>query len=53
MDDFFLPGQGYGIMNNVLYQYNQIAIRMDNNRSKYCTGKLINMNISYFLSKTY
>ena len=48
---FFLPGQGYGIMNNVLYQYNQIAIKMDNNRSNYCTGKLLNMNISYFCQR--
>ena len=45
----FLHGKGCGIMNNVVYQYNQSAISMDNNGRNYCTGNSIHMNNSYFV----
>ena len=44
----FLHVRGYGILNNIVYQYNQSSIRMENNGSNYCTGNSIHINIRYF-----
>ena len=41
----FLHGKRYGIMNNILYQDNQIAIRMEENGRNSCTGNLRHINI--------
>ena len=44
----FLHCKGYGIINNLVYQDNQSAIRMDKNGRNYCTGNSIHINIRYF-----
>ena len=48
MANDFLNVQLYGIMNNILYQDNQSAIRMEKNGSNSCTGKSRNINNGYF-----
>ena len=50
-NDFF-HGQGYGIIKNILYQYNQSEIGMEENDRNYCTVSSIYINIRYFLSRT-
>ena len=45
----FLHGQGYGIINNIVYQYNQIAIRMEENGSNYCNENSRHIDIRCFL----
>ena len=47
----FLQVQIYGIMNNILYQDNQIVIRIDKNGRNYCTGNSRRINIRYFFIK--
>ena len=47
----FLHGQVYGIMNNIVYQDNQIAIRTESNGRNYCTGNSRHINIRYFFVK--
>ena len=44
----FLEDQGYGIQNNVIYQDNQSAIRMEKNGRTSCTGNSRHINIRYF-----
>ena len=39
--------QGYEIMNNIVYQDNQIAIKMDNNGGNSCTGNSRHINIGF------
>ena len=48
MANDFLHGLGYGIMNNILYQDNQSAKSMDNNKRNFCTGNSRHMNNTYF-----
>ena len=38
-------------MNNIVYQYNQSEIRMENNGSNFCTGNLRHINIRCFFVK--
>ena len=47
----FLQYQGYYIKNNVLYQDNQSAIRMEENGRNSCTGNSRHIDIRYFFSK--
>ena len=47
----FLHGKGYEIMNNIVYQDNQIAIRMEKSDRKSCNGNLRHINIRYFFVK--
>ena len=47
----FLSAQGYGIYNNVIYQENQSAMRMEKNWRDLCTGKSMHINIRYFFVK--
>ena len=47
----FLQYQGYHIKNNVLYQDNQSAIRMEENGRNSCTGNSRHIDIRYFFSK--
>ena len=47
----FMSAQGYGIENNVIYQDNQSAIRMEKNGRNSCTGKSIHIHIRYFFVK--
>ena len=44
----FLQSQGYCIKNNVLYQDNQSAIRMEENGRNSCTGNSRHIDIRYF-----
>ena len=44
----FLHVRGYGILNNIVYQYNQSSIRMENNGSNSSTGHSRHIHISYF-----
>ena len=47
----FLQYQGYHIKNNVLYQDNQSATRMEENGTNSCTGNSRHIDIRYFFSK--
>ena len=47
----FLQYQGYCIKNNVLYQDNQSAIRMEENERNSCTGNSRHIDIRYVFSK--
>ena len=47
----FFHGKGYEIMNNIVYQDNQIAIRMEKSDRKSCNGNLRHINIRYFFVK--
>ena len=47
----FLHRQGYGIMNNIVYQYNQSAISMKKNGSNYCNRNSRHINIKYFFQE--
>ena len=47
----FLKEQGYGIKNNVLFQDNQSAIRMEVNGRNSCTGNSRHIDIRYFFVK--
>ena len=51
MANEFLYGQGYGIMNNIVNQYNQSTIMKEKNGRNSCTGNLIHVNIRYFFVK--
>ena len=51
MANKFLYGQGYGIMNNIVNQYNQSTITMEKNGRNSCTGNSIHINIRYFFVK--
>ena len=48
---FFLHVQVYGIINNIVYRYNQITIIMDKNGRNYCTGNLRHINNRYCFVK--
>ena len=45
----FLGAQGYKVTNNVIYQDNQSAIRMEKNGRNSCTGNSRHIDIRYFL----
>ena len=47
----FLHGRGYGIVNNIVYQYNQSSIRMEKNGRNYCTANSRHINIRYLFVK--
>ena len=51
MANEFLYGQGYGIMNNIVNQYNQSTIIMEKNERNSCTGNSIHINIRYSFLK--
>ena len=44
----FMDAQGYKIKNNVLYEDNQSAIRIEQNRRNSCTGNSRHIDIIYF-----
>ena len=46
-----MHGKGYGIINNIVYQYNQSSIMMEKNGSNYCTGNSRHINIRCFFVK--
>ena len=47
----FLSEQGYKIENNLLYQDNQSAIRMEKNGRNSCTGNSRHIDVRYFFVK--
>ena len=47
----FMGAQGYAIKNNVIYQDNQSAIRMEKNGKNLCTGNSRHIHIRYFFLK--
>ena len=47
----FLEAQGYNIKDNVLFQDNQSAIKMEENACRSCTGNSCHNNIRYFFVK--
>jgi hypothetical protein len=47
----FLDSQGYRLHENMVYQDNQSALKMENNGRNSCTGNSIHINISYFFVK--
>ena len=51
MDKIFLEAQGYNIKDNVLFQDNQSAIKMEENEHRSCTGNSRHVNIRYFFVK--
>ena len=46
-----MGAQGYAIKNNIIYQYNQSAIRMEKNGRNSCTGNSRHIHIRYFFVK--
>ena len=46
-----MGAQGYDIKKNILFQYNQISIKMIINGRNLCTGKSRHTNIHYLFSK--
>ena len=47
----FLRAQGYGIVNNTVYQDNKSAILMEQNGRNSCTGNSRHINVRYFFVK--
>ena len=47
----FLRAQGYGIINNTVYQDNKSAILMEQNGRNSCTGNSRHINVQYFFVK--
>ena len=47
----FLEAQGYPVENNIVYQDNQSAIRMERNGRNSCTGNSRHIHIKYFFVK--
>ena len=47
----FLESQGYKINDNVLFQDNQSAMKMEQNGRRSCTGNSRHVNIRYFFVK--
>ena len=47
----FMAAQGYDIKNNILFQDNQSAIKMEKNGKTSCTGNSRHINIQYFFVK--
>ena len=47
----FIIAQVYGIENNVIYQYNQSAVRMEKNGRNSWTGNSRHIHIRYFFMK--
>ena len=47
----FLEAQGYKIMDNIIFQDNQSAIRMEKNGRNSCAGNSRHINIRYFWIK--
>ena len=45
----FMSTQGYGIYNNVIYQENQMAMRMEKNLRNSCTGNFMHRISDIFL----
>ena len=48
---FVFESQGYKIADNVLFQDNQSAIKMEQNGKRSCTGNSRHVNIRYFFVK--
>ena len=46
----FLEAQGYDIKKNIIFQDNQITIRMAKNGRDLCTGNSRNINIRHFFA---
>ena len=44
----FLGAQGYDIKENLIFQYNQSTIRMENNGRDSCTGNYRHINTQLF-----
>ena len=47
----FMGAQGYDIRQNILFQDNQSAIKMEKNGKKSCTGHSRHIDIRYFFTK--
>ena len=47
----FMSAQGYGIENNVFYQYNKSAMSMEKKGRNSCMGNSIHIHIRYFFVK--
>ena len=47
----FMSTQGYDIKDNILFQDNQSAIKMENNGKRSCTGNSRHINIRHFFVK--
>ena len=47
----FLKEQGYGIVNNVIFQDNKSAILLEKNGQNSCTGNSRHINVRYFFVK--
>ena len=47
----FMDAQGYKLSDNILFQDNQSAIKMETNGRRSCTGNSRHVNIRYFLLK--
>ena len=47
----FMAAQGYKIIDNIIYQDNQSAIKMETNGRTLCTGNSRHTNIRYFFVK--
>ena len=47
----FMDSQGYKIKKNILLQYNQSTISMENNGRASCTGNSRHIHIRYFFVK--
>ena len=47
----FLETQGYKVHDNILFQDNQSAIKMEANGQRSCTGNSRHVNIHHFLVK--
>ena len=47
----FLDAQGYGVKENVIYQDNQSAIKMERNVRNSCTGNSRHISIRFFFVK--
>lgn len=47
----FLEAQGYKLKQNIIYQDNQSAIKMEKNGRNSCTGRSRHINIRYFFVK--
>ena len=51
MDEEFLESQGYEVKENVIYQDNESAIKMEKNGRNSCTGNSRHVSIRYFFIK--
>ena len=51
MDEEFLESQGYEVKENIIYQDNQSAMKMEKNGRNSCTGNSRHVSIRYFFFK--